>query len=248
MIITKSPIEIKAMREGGRILSKIMKQIVKAVKPGISTLSLDTKAEELIAKQGGKPAFKGYKGFPNTLCVSINDEVVHGIPKNDRLIEGGDVVKLDCGIRYNGYFTDMATTVVVGEVPKKVEKLIETTRQALDKGIAEAKIGNNLGEIGHAIEEHVTKAGFSVVRDLVGHGVGLSLHEEPKVPNYGEPKEGPTLEGGMTLAIEPMVNMGSYEIMVEEDGWTAKTKDGKLSAHFEHTVAITKSGPQILTR
>lgn len=248
MIILKSPIEIKAMREGGKILSKIMKYLIKITKPGVSTLSLDIKAEELITKQGGKSAFKGYKGFPSTLCVCINDEVVHGIPKKDRLIEGGDIIKLDIGMRYNGYFTDMAYTVIVGEVQPRVLKLVETTQEALEKGIAKAKVGNMLGEVSHAIQKHVEEAGFNVVRDLVGHGIGFNLHEEPKIPNYGEPKEGPILEEGMTIAIEPMVNMGNHEIIIGEDGWTARTADNKLSAHFEHTVAITKTGPQILTK
>ena len=249
MISLKSPIEIKAMRDGGRILAKIMRQLVKAIQPGVSTLDLDKKADELVSKFGVKSAFKGYKGFPNTLCTSLNDEVVHGIPKENRLIEGGDIVKLDMGIRYNGYFSDMATTTAVGEeISKDIKNLLEVTEQALKKGIDNAKVGNKLGEISYAIQEHVESHGLSVVRDLVGHGIGMNLHEDPKIPNFGGKDTEPILEEGMTLAIEPMVNIGTYEIFFMDDGWTAKTKDGKLSAHFEHTVAITKTGPQILTR
>lgn len=248
MIVLKSLLEIKAMREGGRILAKIIRQLEKAVKPGITTKSLDDIAEKLVEKFGVKSAFKGYNGFPSCLCVSLNHEVVHGIPKEDRLIQGSDIVKLDMGIRYNGYFSDMAITVVVGEIPKKAQDLIQVTHDALYKGIEKAQVGNNLGEISHAIQKHVEAAGFSVVRDLVGHGIGLKLHEEPKVPNYGSPKLEPRLQEGMTLAIEPMVNIGRPEIDFKEDGWTTTTQDGKLSAHFEHTVAITKTGPKILTR
>jgi len=248
MIIIKTEQEIETMRQGGRILAKVLKKVCSLVRPGIATIELDRTAEKLIAQYGGQPAFKGYRGFPATICVSINDEVVHGIPKVDRFIEGGDIVSLDIGLIYQNYYTDMACSLAVGQISEVAKQLLAVTETALHKGIEKAQAGNNLGEIGYAIQQYAEKFGFSIVRDLVGHGVGIELHEDPKIPNYGNPKQGPILEEGMTLAIEPMVNVGTPDITFDDDGWTARTADKKLSAHFEHTIAITAQGPKILTK
>ncbi len=217
------------------------------VAPGVSTADLDAAAEAKVRAAGAEPAFKGYRGYPATLCASVNEQVVHGIPSATPL-KSGDIVSLDMGVKLNGYYGDSAVTVPVGAVGEDVKALLRVTQQALEKGIAEVKIGGRISDIGHAIQAHVEAHGFSVVREFVGHGIGASLHEEPQIANYGEPGRGPRLVEGMSLAIEPMVNMGKPAVKVLADGWTAVTKDGSLSAHFEHTVAVTKDGPLVLTR
>lgn len=218
------------------------------VRPGVSTLELDQFAENAIRKAGAVPAFKGYRGFKATLCASINNEVVHGIPSRTRILKDGDIISLDIGLRRMNYYSDMAVTVPVGVVTKEISRFLEVTERSLWEGIREAKPGNRLGDISSAVQKYAEKNGYSVVRDFVGHGIGDALHEEPVIPNFGEPKTGPKLEVGMVLAIEPMVNMGTYEVRVLGDGWTVVTKDGKISAHFEHTVAITEGGPKVLTQ
>ena len=218
------------------------------VKAGMSTMDLDALAESFIRSHpGAKPAFKGLYGFPGTLCTSINHEIVHGIPSRKRVLKDGDIISLDVGVGYEGYFTDSATTVPVGEVDEETRRLLAVTERSLEAGIAAAVPGNHLGDIGAAVQQVVEDAGFSVVRDLVGHGIGVEFHEEPQVPNYGKPKRGPKLLAGMTLAIEPMVNVGSAKTRTMPDKWTVVTVDGKRSAHFEHTVAVTEDGPRILT-
>jgi len=247
MIVLKSPEEIEKMKKSGKLLSGVIKSVKENIRPGVSTAELNEIAEKAIMNLGAKPAFKGYRGFPSALCTSINEEVVHGIPSETRVLVSGDIIKIDCGLIYQGYYSDMAISVPVGNVSAEAEKLMKVTKEALKKGIRKAKAGNTLGEVGHAIQTHVEKNGFSVVRDLVGHGIGIKLHEEPQIPNYGSKKSGIILENGMTLAIEPMVNYGEYKITFDSDGWTTRTKDGKLSAHFEHTIAITENGTKILT-
>ena len=247
MIILKSQEEIKKMKKSCKFLSDVMKKVKESVRPGVSTAELNEIAEKEIMDLGAKPAFKGYQGFPSALCTSINDEVVHGIPSKERILVSGDILKLDCGLIYQEYYSDMAISVPVGKVSEEAEKLMRVTEEALKRGIRKAKAGNTLGEVGHAIQKHVEKNGFSVVRDMVGHGIGLNLHEDPQIPNFGSKKSGILLENGMTLAIEPMVNCGEYKIIFDSDGWTTRTKDGKLSAHFEHTIAITENGTKILT-
>jgi methionyl aminopeptidase len=246
MIPLKSEEELEIMRRGGQILAKIMEKMKEVVEVGVSTAEINNLAEEMILKEDATPAFKGYRGFPAAACTSINEEIVHGIP-GKRQLKDGDIIGLDIGINYKGYFTDTAITVAVGNVNARVKKLIEVTKQALSKSIKQARIDNHLSDISYAIQEYVEKYGFSVVREFVGHGIGRSLHEEPEIPNFGRPHQGPLLKNGMVLAIEPMVNMGSWESKVLDDGWTAVTKDGLVSAHFEHTVAITQNGPEILT-
>ncbi len=247
MIPLKTEEELVLMRKAGAILSRILKEVAGAVRPGVTTSELDGLAEKLIETQKVSPAFKGYHGYPNVLCVSVNDEVVHGIPDQRALLEG-DIVSLDLGVCYRGFFSDAAVTVPVGRIAAEKRKLIETTRQALAEGIRNAKVDNRLSDISVAIQNFVESRGFSVVREFVGHGIGSRLHEEPELPNFGQPGKGPVLKNGMVLAIEPMVNAGSWEIRILENGWTAVTKDGLPSAHFEHTVAITGKGPEILTQ
>jgi len=246
MIPLKSKEEIELMREAGRILCGIMQKIKSSIKAGVSTLEIDRLTEELIRKEGASAAFKGYKGFPSSICVSVNEEIVHGIPGERRLKEG-DIVGLDLGINHRGYFSDIAVTVPIGRIDSQHKKLIDVTREALREGIKQARIDNKLYDISHAIQSHVEKYGFSVVRQFVGHGIGKALHEEPEIPNFGMPHGGPLLREGMVFAIEPMVNMGSWESEITDNGWTAVTKDRLYSAHFEHTVAITACGPKILT-
>ncbi|OJT21682.1 type I methionyl aminopeptidase [Archangium sp. Cb G35] len=236
------------MREAGRIVSEILDELEKAVAPGVTTWDLDALSEKLIYQKGARPAFKGYHGFPACLCASVNDEVVHGIPSKRRKLREGDLMKLDFGVAYRGYFGDSARTVPVGKVSAEAQALVNTTREALHKGIQAMVPGNRLGDIGHAVQRHVEARGFSVVRLFSGHGIGRRLHEEPDVPNYGQPGSGLKLRPGMVLAVEPMVNQGTDEVMVLEDQWTAVTRDSKLSAHFEHTVLITEGGPEVLTR
>jgi len=236
------------MRDAGRIVSEILDELEKAVAPGVSTWELDQLAEGLIHKKGAKPAFKGYLGFPCSLCASINYEVVHGIPSKKRKISPGDLMKLDFGVVYRGYYGDAARTVPVGEVSAEARTLIETTRQSLSNAISAVVNGNRIGDIGYAVQSFVETKGFAVVRDFVGHGIGKKLHEQPQVPNFGEPGTGMKLRPGMVLAIEPMVNLGTHQVEILDDDWTAVTLDRKLSAHFEHTVVLTENGPEILTR
>jgi methionyl aminopeptidase len=249
VIQLKSAREIDLMAQGGKILGATVVALRGAVRPGISTGELDQIAEDFIrSHDGAVPAFKGLYDFPGSICSSVNNEIVHGIPSKKRVLKNGDIVSLDVGVGYKGYFTDSATTVGVGEISPEAKRLLNVTQQSLDAGIAAATIGNHIGDIGAAVQAVVEKAGFSVVRDLVGHGIGVEFHEEPQVPNYGKPKRREKLVPGLTLAIEPMVNIGGPATRTLPDRWTIVTIDGSLSAHFEHTVAITESGPRVLTR
>lgn len=247
MIILKSEREISYLRDAGKIVAETLAEIKKAVAPGITTLELDQIAEKYIKSCGARPAFKGYHGFPGSICASVNEEVVHGIP-GIRKLKSGDIVSIDIGAVINGYNGDAAITVPVGEVDADVLKLLQVTEESLYKGIEQAIAGNRLSDISHAVQAHCEQYGYGVVRDYVGHGIGRNMHEDPQVPNYGAPGRGPRLKSGMTLAIEPMVNLGTYEVKTLDDGWTVITLDGKRSAHFEHTIAITDSGPEILTK
>lgn len=245
----KSPREIEIMARGGAILAATHAFVRPLVKPGVSTWDIDIAAEEFIRSHAGAtPAFKGLYGFPGSLCLSINQEIVHGIPSKKRILAEGDILKVDVGVKFEGMFTDAAITVAVGEISKESQKLLEVTERSLEAGIAAATLGNHVEDIGVAVQHVVESAGFSVVRDLVGHGVGYAPHEDPQVPNYGKPKRGPRLQVGMTLAIEPMVNVGGPTTRTMPDRWTIVTSDGTRSAHFEHTVAITEGGPRVLTR
>ncbi len=247
MIIIKSDEEIARMRKPNRVVAELLDYMGGLIRPGVTTKELDTKAEAFIVKRGGKPAFKGYHGFPATICASINEEVVHGIPGKRRLNEG-DIIGIDLGVILDGFYGDAARTFAVGKVDSQALRLMKITEEALYKGIEQAVPGNRLYDISHAVQTHAEAAGFSVVRDFVGHGIGRELHEEPQVPNFGSPHQGPKLERGMTIAIEPMINEGTWQVRVLKDGWTVVTADGKRSAHFEHTIAITEDGPEILTR
>ena len=249
MIQLKSAREIEIMAHGGRILAATVARLRAAVRPGVTTAELDEMAETFIrSHDGATPAFKGLYGFPGSVCASINHEIVHGIPSKRRTLEAGDIISLDVGVRYQGFFTDSATTVAVGEVSEESRRLLEVTEAALAAGIEAAQPGNHMGDIGAAVQGVVERAGFSVVRDLVGHGIGVEFHEKPQVPNYGKPKRGMKLAAGLTIAIEPMVNAGSPDTREMPDRWTIVTADGSRSAHFEHTIAITEQGPRILTK
>ena len=234
------------MRAANQLVAQVLEELAAMVAPGVSTADLDAAAEAKVRAAGAEPAFKGYRGYPATLCASVNEQVVHGIP-NRRALAAGDIVSLDMGVKLSGYYGDSAITVAVGPVDDEVKRLLHVTQEALEAGIAQVKVGGRISDIGHAIQRFVEAQGFSVVREFVGHGIGAALHEEPQIANYGEPGRGPRLAEGMTLAIEPMVNMGKPAVRVLADGWTAVTKDGSLSAHFEHTVAVTKDGPDVLT-
>jgi methionyl aminopeptidase len=248
MVHLKSPREIELMAEGGHILAATLALLSSRVVPGVSTAELDALGEEFIrSHEGAEPAFKGLYGFPGSVCVSINQEIVHGIPSRKRVLCEGDIISLDVGVKYKGYFTDAAATVPVGSVTPETERLLDVTRRALEAGIAAARVGNHIGDIGAAIYGVVERAHFTVAQDLVGHGVGVEPHEEPQVPNYGKPKRGKPLVPGLTLAIEPMVNIGGSATRTLADKWTVVTADGTRSAHFEHTVAITENGPRVLT-
>jgi methionyl aminopeptidase len=247
MVILKSRPEIEKMRKSNAIVAAILEELRKKIRPGVKTIELDRLSEELALKKGARPAFKGYRGYPYSLCTSVNSEVVHGMP-SERELKEGDIVSLDFGILNDGYYGDAAVTVPVGEITPGARKLLKITEEALYRGIAEVKAGNRIGDISAAIQGHVEAAGYSVVRDLVGHGIGKSLHEDPQVPNYGSSGRGIELKPGMVFAIEPMVNEGAYRVEILRDGWTVVTADGKLSAHFEHSVAITENGPVILSR
>ena len=247
-IVCKSISEIEKMRRSGRIVRQVLDAVKEVVTPGVTTMELERVAEARIKDLGAKPAFKGYYDYPCVLCTSINNEIVHGIPSERRVLKAGDIVSIDTGVVLDGYYGDAAITVPVGsEVTSELQKLLEVTRESLYRGIEAARIGNTVGDVGAAVQKVVEANGFSVVREFVGHGIGTKLHEEPQVPNYGTPGSGPKLRDGMVLAIEPMVNVGRSETRVLADNWTAVTKDGTHSAHFEHTVAVTKNGPMILT-
>ena len=247
MIRIRSKKEIELIATSCQIVSDTLDMLSDHVKPGVKINDLDKMAEKFIINCGARPAFKGYMGFPATLCVSVDDEVVHGIP-NDRILKEGQIVGIDCGAEKDGYFGDHARTFSVGKITNDKQKLMDITHKSLMLGIAEASPDNFVSDIGYAIQSYVEKYGYSVVRELVGHGIGTELHEEPQIPNYGEPKQGYRLREGMCIAIEPMINLGSKEIKTDSDGWTIRTLDGQVSAHFEHTIAITSNGPRILSQ
>lgn len=246
MIYLKTPEEIALLRASNKLVGKTLAEVAKHIRVGVTTLELDKIAEDFIRSNGAVPGFLGYGGFPNTLCISVNDQVVHGIPSNYALKEG-DIVSVDCGTLLNGYYGDSAYTFCVGEVDEKVKKLLKITKESLSLGIDSAQHGNRIGDIGYAIQKHCQAAGFSVVRKLVGHGVGRNLHEDPEVPNFGKRGQGVLLKEGMVIAIEPMINMGNRDVVQEKDGWTIRTIDRKPSAHFEHTIAIRKGKAEILS-
>jgi methionyl aminopeptidase len=248
VIDRKSPQALARMREAGRVLVAAMRICREMAKPGVSTLEIDQEVEALIRKRGARPAFKGYRGYPATVCVSINEEVVHGIPAAHRRLKEGDIVGLDFGAIVEGFHADAAITVPIGEIPPGVQRLLDVTREALDLAIDQVRPGKRIGDVSAAVQRHAEGAGFGVVRAFVGHGIGRDLHEDPQVPNFGEPGKGVLLRPGMVLAIEPMVTMGHWAVRVLDDRWTAVTEDGSLAAHFEHTVAVTEAGPDVLTR
>ena len=247
MIIIKTDNEIEYMRQAGRIVGNTLLKLEEVIRPGITTAELDRIAEEYIIKQGAKPSFKGYYGFPASICASVNEEVVHGIPSNKVVLQEGYIISVDCGAMLNGYHGDAARTFPVGKISKEAKQLIEVTKESFFKGIKNAVIGNNLTDISAEIQKYVESFGYSLVRDYVGHGIGKDMHEDPEVPNFGRPGRGPKLCKGMVLAIEPMVNIGKYHVRVEPNNWTVVTEDGSLSAHYENTVAILDDGPVILT-
>ncbi|MBP8694946.1 MAG: type I methionyl aminopeptidase [Syntrophobacterales bacterium] len=247
MVILKSRQEIEKMRKSNALVAVILEELAKKIRPGVKTIELDRLSEQMALKRGARPAFKGYRGYPYSLCTSVNSEVVHGMP-SERELKEGDIVSLDFGVLHDGYYGDAAVTVPVGEISPAARRLLRVTEEALYRGISAVRAGNRIGDISAAIQGHVEAAGFSVVRDLVGHGIGKSLHEDPQVPNYGSSGRGIELKPGMVFAIEPMVNEGTYRVDVLRDGWTVVTADGKLSAHFEHSVAVTENGPVILSR
>jgi methionyl aminopeptidase len=247
VIVCRSATELERMRAAGRLVGEVLTELTARVKPGVTTAELDEIAERRIRDAGAVPAFKGYHGYPATICASINEEVIHGIPSGRRLLNEGDVISIDVGASLDGYFGDSAVTLAVGAVSEEAATLLRVTDESLYKAIEAVKPGGRISDIGHAVQKHVEAFGFSVVREFVGHGIGQRMHEEPQIPNYGEPGRGPRLTEGMVLAIEPMVNAGKAAVKVLQDGWTAVTRDGSLSAHFEHTVAVTADGPWILT-
>jgi methionyl aminopeptidase len=244
MITCRSAAEIERMRGANRLVAQVLVELESAVAPGVTTGELDRMAERLVRAAGAEPAFKGYRGFPATLCISINEEVIHGIPSPTRALKDGDVVSIDLGAKLNGFFGDSAVTVPVGRIPARTT---EVTRESLGLAIAQVRVGGRLSDLGHAVQQCAESHGFSIVREFVGHGIGERLHEEPQIPNYGPPGRGPKLAEGMVLAIEPMIALGRPETRVLSDGWTAVTRDGSVAAHFEHTVAVTADGPLILT-
>ncbi len=248
MIIIKNSEEIKKIKKASKIVAKVLDELRSYIKEGITTKTIELFIENLILKMGGIPAFKGYRGYPASVCISINSQVVHGIPSDKVYIESGDIVSIDVGVIFDGFYGDAAYTYGVGEVSEETQRLLKVTEESLYKGIEKAVVGNRIGDISEAIQNHVESNGFSVVRAFVGHGIGRSLHEDPQIPNFGKRGMGPKLKKGMTLAIEPMVNAGTHEVVMLSDGWTAVTKDGSLSAHFEHTIVITENEPEILTK
>ena len=247
MIYLKTAEEIELLRENNLLVSATLAEVGKYVRPGVSTLELDKLAEEFIRSPGAQPGFLGYGGFPNTLCMSVNEEVVHGIPSAKRILKEGDVLSVDCGTLMKGFYGDSAYTFAVGEIAPEVADLLRVTKEALYKGVAQAKAGNRVGDVASAVQEHAERHGYSVVRELVGHGLGRKMHEEPEVPNYGARGRGPLLKEGMVICIEPMINMGARYVVFERDGWTVRTRDRKPSAHFEFAVAVGKEGPDVLT-
>jgi methionyl aminopeptidase len=248
VIVLKSARELAHMRVAGQVLAEVKARLRELMRPGISTKEIDEDVEAFIRARGARSAFKGYRGFPATVCVSINDEVVHGIPSPRRRLREGDIVGLDLGCIVEGYYADCAVTLPVGPVPGRVQELLDVTRDSLEQAIGRCRAGNRLGDVSHAVQAHCEEHGFGVVRAFVGHGIGRQLHEEPQIPNFGDPGRGPVLKAGMVLAIEPMITMGSWQVRVLEDRWTAVTEDGSWAAHFEDTIAITENGPEILTR
>lgn len=248
MITLKSPTELARMRQAGRIVAEVLAVLQQKIKPGINTAELDELAYQIITKHKAIPSFKGYRGFPASLCVSINEEVVHGIPNKKRYLKEGDIVSFDVGAIYEGYHGDAAVTVGVGEIPEAAKELLAVTAGTLAAGIAQSRAGNRTGDVSWAIQDYAESRGYSVVREYTGHGIGRQMHEDPQIPNYGQPKRGILLKPGMTVALEPMVNQGDWRTRVLADNWTVVTKDGKLSAHFEHTIAVTGNEPEILTR
>jgi len=247
MIFIKSDEEIGIMRESGKVTGYILNALIDVIKPGISTMEINNFVEGIILKNNMIPTFKGYNGFPAAACVSINDEVIHGIPSRKRRLAEGDIVSVDVGCTFKGYVSDAARTYAVGEIDNEARRLISVTEASFFEGIKYCNAGNRLSDISNAIQRHVEDAGFSAVRDFVGHGIGRAMHEEPQIPNYGKPGRGPRIAKGMVFAIEPMINQGSYDVEVGLDNWTAVTSDGKLSAHYENTVVITDSEPELLT-
>ncbi|MBC8249190.1 MAG: type I methionyl aminopeptidase [Anaerolineales bacterium] len=248
MIILKSPSELARMRQAGRIVAEVLAALQQRIRPGINTAELDELVYQIITKHKAIPSFKGYRGFPASLCASINEEVVHGIPNKKRYLEEGDIVSFDVGAIYQGYHGDAAVTVGVGEITEAAKELLAVTAGALAAGIAQSRAGNRTGDVSWAIQDYAESRGYSVVREYTGHGIGLQMHEDPQIPNYGQPKQGPLLKPGMTFALEPMVNQGDWRTRVLADNWTVVTRDEKLSAHFEHTIAVTEGEPEILTR
>lgn len=242
----KTPKELKVLREAGKILTSIIREVKCSLKSGVTTKEVDLKAEEIIKAHKVIPAFKGYRGFPGCICLSVNEEIVHGIPGN-RILKEGDIVSLDVGIIYKDYYSDTAVTIAIGAIKQELQKLLDVTLEALYKGIEQTRVDNRLSDVSHAIQKYAEANQFSIVREFVGHGIGKSLHEDPEIPNFGPPNQGPVLREGMVFAIEPMVNLGDSMTKILSDGWTVVTEDGKPSAHFEHTVAIGRNGPEILT-
>lgn len=247
MIYLKTDEEIEILRENNLLVSKTLAEVGRHVKPGISTLELDRIAEDFIRSHGAEPSFLGYEGYPNTLCISVNEQIVHGIPSAKTILKEGDIVSVDCGTFMKGFCGDSAYTFAVGQIPSEWEELLNVTKEALYKGVAQAKAGNRIGDIGNAVQNHAEKHGYSVVRELVGHGLGRKMHEDPQVPNYGARGRGPLLKKGMVICIEPMINMGTKAVVFESDGWTVRTRDRKPAAHYEFAVAIRKHGPDVLT-
>ncbi|MGH9470985.1 MAG: type I methionyl aminopeptidase [Terriglobia bacterium] len=247
MIVCKSPLEIEKLRRSGRMVRAILEEMREVARPGVTTRELEQYVEKRIRQLGAKPAFKGYRGYPCCLCASVNEEIVHGIP-SQRTLKEGDIVSLDLGVVVDGYYGDSALTIAVGEISDSLARLLRVTEESLERGIEQARIGNRLGDVSSAVQQHAESAGYSLVREFVGHGIGRALHEEPQIPNFGEPGRGPVLKDGMVLAIEPMVNAGKSDVRVLADHWTAVTADGAFSAHFEHMVAVTRNGPDVLTR
>ncbi|WP_428052903.1 type I methionyl aminopeptidase [Candidatus Avelusimicrobium stercoris] len=247
MIEVKNDSELQKMREAGKVTAAVLKLMTELVKPGISTLELDAAAEKTIRSFGATPLFLGYYGFPGTICASVNEEVVHGIPKKDRILKSGDIISIDTGARLDGFCSDAAITLGVGEVSDEAQRLMDVTKKSLYKAIGQVKPGKRLGDVEHAVETFARQNGVGVVRDYCGHGIGRNMHEEPSIPNFGRPGTGPLLEKGMVLAIEPMLTAGTYRVRELDDGWTVVTADGKYAAHFEHTVAVTANGSEIFT-
>lgn len=247
MIIIKNDIEIEHMRHAGKVVSETLARLEEVIKPGITTAEIDSIAEQFIKKHNAIPSFKGYNGFPASICSSVNNEVVHGIPSNKVVLNEGDIISIDCGAILEGYQGDAARTIPVGKISKEAEQLIKVTKESFFKGVEKAYVGNRLSDISANIQQYAESFGYGVVREYVGHGIGRNMHEDPEVPNYGRPGRGPKLVHGMVIAIEPMINIGTYDVLVTPNGWTVVTEDGSLSAHYENTVAILNGGPEILT-